>query len=133
LVEIQALCTATNFGYPLRRASGFDLNRLLLIIAVLQKRAGLALYNQDVFVNVVGGLKIKEPAADLAVALAIASALKNKVVFPDVCAFGEVGLSGEVRKVVHFEKRAKEANRLGFNKILDTRTVLQAIKNAFES
>jgi len=81
----------------------------------------------------VGGLKIKEPAADLAVALAIASALKNKVVFPDVCAFGEVGLSGEVRKVVHFEKRAKEANRLGFNKILDTRTVLQAIKNAFES
>lgn len=128
LVEIQALSTKTYFGYPIRRASGFDLNRLLLLIAVLQKRLGLSLYNQDIFVNVVGGLKILEPAADLAVALAIVSALKNVPIPTNLCVFGEVGLSGEIRPVAYADKRAKEAKRLGFSQICKAKTLSEALK-----
>lgn len=118
LLEIQALTSTSSFGYPKRTTSGFDLNRLNLLIAVLQKRVGLNLSNQDVYVNVVGGLLIKEPAADLAVALAIASAFKNKALIKDLVVFGEIGLSGEIRSVTNVPKRLKEAEKLGFKKVL---------------
>jgi DNA repair protein RadA/Sms len=113
LLEIQALVTRTNFGYPQRRASGFDLNRLQVLIAVLAKRTNLPLESYDIFLNVVGGLKADEPAADLAVVLAIASALKNKNLPPDLVAFGEVGLGGEVRPVAQMERRLSEAQKMG--------------------
>ncbi|MFA6547579.1 MAG: DNA repair protein RadA [Candidatus Magasanikbacteria bacterium] len=113
LIEIQALVTKTNFGFPQRRASGFDLNRLQVLIGVLSRRAGLPLDSYDVFLNVVGGLTADEPAADLAVILAIASGLKDKTLPPGLAAFGEVGLSGEVRSVNHTEKRLTEIKNLG--------------------
>ncbi len=114
LVEIQALVTKTNFGYPQRRASGFDLNRLQLLVGVLAKRAGLPLETYDIFLNVVGGLEAAEPAADLAVILALASALKNKAISKDIASFGEVGLGGEVRPVSQTEKRLNEIKKMGF-------------------
>ena len=114
LIEIQALVTRTQFGYPQRRASGFDLNRLQVLIAVLAKRTGLPLETHDIFINVVGGLKADEPAADLAVVLAIASALKNKTLPQDLAAFGEIGLGGEVRMVGNTEKRLMEIKKMGF-------------------
>jgi len=118
LLEIQALCNVTVFGYPKRTSSGFDLNRLNLLVAVIQKRMGLNLSNQDIYINVVGGLYLKDPAADLAVALAIISAFKNKTIKDNLAVFGEIGLSGEIRSVSYFEKRAKEGEKLGFNTIL---------------
>lgn len=114
LVEVQALTSRTAFGYPKRAATGFDLNRLYLITAVLQQRAALKLHDQDIYVNAVGGVTVKEPAADLAVALAIASAFKNQPLDPKLCIFGELGLSGEVRSVSFSEQRSGEAKRLGF-------------------
>jgi DNA repair protein RadA/Sms len=131
LVEIQALNSSTAFGYPSRTSSGFDLNRLQLLIAVLAKRAGINLSSQDIYLNVVGGFKIKEPACDLAVCLAMISAYKNKTINPELCAFGEIGLSGEIRKVNYFEKRANEAHRLGFNKIIKSKNIYDAVKEAF--
>lgn len=113
LIEIQALVTKTNFGFPQRRASGFDLNRLQVLIGVLSRRAGLPLESYDVFLNVIGGLKADEPAADLAVIMAIASGLKDKTIPLGLAAFGEVGLSGEVRSVNHTEKRLTEIKNLG--------------------
>ncbi len=114
LIEIQALVTRTQFGYPQRRASGFDLNRLQVLIAVLAKRTGLPLETHDIFINVVGGLKADEPAADLAVILAIASALKNKTLPQDLASFGEIGLGGEVRMAGQTEKRLTEIKKMGF-------------------
>lgn len=118
LVEIQALVSRTSFGYPQRKSTGFDLNRLGLLIAVLIKRCGLNLANQDVHINIVGGLQVREPAVDLGVGLAIASALKNKPIDPEVAVFGEVGLGGEIRGVRAVEKRIKEATKIGFKKII---------------
>lgn len=115
LVEVQALTTTASFGYPQRKTNGFDLNRLQMLIAVLQKRISLNLANQDIFVNIVGGIRSDEPAIDLAVCLAIASAFTGKSISAKLCAFGEVGLSGEVRHVSLENKRRKEAERLGFN------------------
>ena len=114
LIEIQALVTKTSFGYPQRKASGFDLNRLQVLIAVLSKRTGLPLDSYDVFLNVAGGLKASEPAADLAVILAIASALKNKTLPQNLVSFGEVGLGGEIRPVSQTKKRLEEIKKLGF-------------------
>lgn len=114
LVEIQALVSKTNFGYPQRKAAGFDLNRLQVLIAVLSRRTGLPLDAYDVFLNVAGGLKANEPAADLAVVLAIASALKNKTLPANLASFGEVGLGGEVRPVSQTKKRLQEIKKLGF-------------------
>ncbi len=114
LVEVQALVSPSPFGYPKRTASGFDINRLHLLLAVLARRAGLQLGTYDVYVNIVGGLKVSEPAADLAVCLAIASAAKNKQLGVGAVAFGEVGLSGEIRSVNYPEKRLAEARKLGF-------------------
>ena len=114
LVEVQALVSKSSFGYPKRTASGFDINRLNLLVAVLQKRAGLNLSDQDIYVNIIGGLKIAEPAADLAIILAIASAFKDKPVSQELVSFGEVGLSGEIRSVSNVDGRLKEAKKLGF-------------------
>jgi len=122
LVEIQALTSTTSFNYPRRTANGIDMGRLLLIIAVLSKRVGLRLFNQDVFVNVVGGLKINEPAADLGVALAIVSSFRDMAVAPDLAMMGEVGLSGELRSVGHLERRVSEAAKLGFKRCLVPRS-----------
>ncbi|OYW84443.1 DNA repair protein RadA [Candidatus Saccharibacteria bacterium 32-49-10] len=114
LVEIQALVNTTNFGYPKRTASGFDLNRLNLIVAVLEKRTKLKLSDKDIFINVVGGLKLNDPAADLAVAMAIASASAGKKLSDDAVVFGEIGLGGEVRSAVGWHHRVREAKKLGF-------------------
>jgi DNA repair protein RadA/Sms len=118
LVEIQALTNPTSFGLPRRTANGIDFNRLLLITAVLAKRVGLRLGNQDIIVNVTGGLKIGEPAADLGIALAIASSFRDIGVDPQLVAVGEVGLSGELRAVSQLERRVAEATRLGFKRCL---------------
>ncbi|MDD3102471.1 MAG: DNA repair protein RadA, partial [Patescibacteria group bacterium] len=118
LIEVQALVSRTNFGYPQRKSTGFDFNRLQLLVAVLTKRCGLKLENQDIHINIVGGLEISEPAADLAVAMAIASAFYNKPIDAKTLFFGEVGLAGELRNVSWPEKRIKEAEKLGFEKIV---------------
>jgi len=122
LVEIQALTTPTSFGLPRRTANGIDFNRLLLITAVLTKRAGLKLGNQDIIANVTGGLKIAEPAADLGIALAIASSARDVAVDPGLVVVGEVGLSGELRAVSQLERRVAEAARLGFERCLVPKT-----------
>ena len=114
LVEIQALVNPTNFGYPKRTASGFDLNRLNLIIAVLERRTKLKLSDKDIYVNVVGGLRLADPAADLAVCMAIASAAAERKLDEHTVVFGEVGLGGEIRSVPSASRRVAEANKLGF-------------------
>jgi DNA repair protein RadA/Sms len=118
LVEIQALASHSSFGHPRRTANGVDFNRLLLIVAVLTRRVGLRLYDQDVFANVIGGLQVGEPAADLAVAVAIASSIRDRPVAADLAMVGEVGLSGEVRAVGQTAARLKEAAQLGFRRCL---------------
>ena len=118
LVEVQALTTTTSFGLPRRTGNGVETSRLLLLVAVLTKRVGLALSNQDIYVNVVGGLKIGEPAADLGVSLAIASSFRDLPVDPRLIAIGEVGLSGELRSVGQVERRLAEAANLGFRRCL---------------
>jgi DNA repair protein RadA/Sms len=118
LVEIQALSSTTSFGNPRRTANGIDFNRLLLLIAVLSKRVGVRLSDQDVFVNVVGGLRVGEPAADLAVACAIVSSYRDVPVAGDLAIVGEVGLSGELRAVSQLETRLNEAAKLGFTRCL---------------
>ena len=123
LVEIQALASHSSFGHPRRTANGVDFNRLLLITAVLTRRVGLRLYDQDVFANVIGGLQVGEPAADLAVAVAIASSVRDRPVAADLAVIGEVGLSGEVRAVGQTGARLKEAARLGFRRCLLPRSV----------
>ncbi|MFC1966426.1 DNA repair protein RadA [Chloroflexota bacterium] len=118
LVEIQALTNPTSFGLPRRTANGVDFGRLLIITAVLSRRIGLKLGNQDVMVNVTGGLKIGEPAADLGIALAIASSFRDAGVDPQLAVVGEVGLSGEIRSVSQLERRVDEVARLGFKRCL---------------
>ncbi len=117
LLEIQALTSVTSFGYPKRTTAGFDANRLQLLTAILSKRAGLNLSNQDIYINVVGGIKIAEPAADLAVALSIVSSLKDATLDGTVV-MGELGLSGEVRFVPNLEQRIREAEKLGFKRVI---------------
>jgi DNA repair protein RadA/Sms len=114
LVEVQALVNKTSYGYPKRAASGIDLNRLNLLVAMLERRTKLALGDQDIYINIVGGMQIREPAADLAICMAIASAAKGMQLKQNAVVFGEVGLSGEVRHVPNAEKRIAEARKLGF-------------------
>ena len=114
LVEIQALVNPTSFGYPKRTASGFDLNRLNVLIAVLERRTKLNLSDKDIYVNVVGGLRLADPAADLAVCMAIASAAAERRLDDDIVVFGEVGLGGEIRSVAQPDRRVSEAAKLGF-------------------
>jgi DNA repair protein RadA/Sms len=114
LVEVQALVNRTSYGYPKRTASGFDLNRLNLLVAMLERRTKLKLAEYDIYINIVGGLQVREPAADLAICLAIGSAAKGLQLKQNAVVFGEVGLSGEVRHVPYIEKRLAEAKKLGF-------------------
>lgn len=118
LIEIQALVGTTPYPSPRRVSNGIDYNRLLMILAVLEKRIGLNLSKQDVYVNVIGGLEIYEPAADLGVALAVATCARDVIVSPDSVIVGEIGLSGEIRSVNNLDKRIKEAEKLGFKKII---------------
>lgn len=118
LAEVQALVTSSGFGNPRRMANGFDYNRLSMLLAVLEKRAGYFYGNTDVYINVVGGLKLYEPASDLSVALALISSLRDEPIRDDVIAFGEIGLGGEIRSIGSCEQRIKEAARLGFNKCI---------------
>jgi len=129
LVEIQALVNPTNFGYPKRTASGFDLNRLNVLIAVLERRTKLNLSDKDVYINVVGGLKLADPAADLAVAMAIASASAGRRLDDSIVVFGEVGLGGEIRSVAATDRRVAEAKKLGFTQAIAP--VSLGVKNPF--
>ncbi|MBR3229085.1 DNA repair protein RadA [Candidatus Saccharibacteria bacterium] len=123
LVEIQALATKTNFGYPKRTASGFDLNRLNLLIAVLERRTKLHLSDKDIFVNVVGGMKLSDSAADLAVCMAIASAVAGRKLGEEYVVFGEVGLGGEIRSAFRADQRIAEAKKLGFKHAIAPATI----------
>ena len=125
LVEVQALCSHTSFSQPRRTGNGVDLNRLMLLTAVLSKRVGMNLSDQDVFVNIVGGLRINEPAADLSVAVAMASSYRNRPVHADLAIVGEVGLSGELRSVGQLPRRLHEAAKLGFTRALVPRSTLK--------
>ncbi len=129
LVEIQALICQTNFGFPRRQATGTDLNRVNLLMAVLEKRVGLQLSSCDAYVNLAGGMKIQEPAMDLGISLAIASSFKNRVVEEGMIAFGEVGLSGEVRAVNLTEQRIKEAKKLGFTRCILPKVSLAQVQD----
>src|SRR5690606_34241294 len=122
LVEMQALTSPTSFGNPRRTPNGVDFNRLLLISAVLSKRVGLKLHEQDIFVNVIGGLKVSEPASDLAMAIAMASSYYDKAVPADLAIVGEVGLSGELRTVSQMAMRLNEAAKMGFKRALVPKT-----------
>ncbi len=118
LTEVQGLVTSTNFGNPRRMSTGFDYNRMALILAVLEKRSGYYFSSVDTYINVVGGIKLEEPAADLSVAISLVSSLKDEVIKGDITAFGEIGLSGEIRAVSNAELRVKEAAKLGFKKCI---------------
>ena len=118
IAEIQALVTATPFPAPRRTANGIEYNRMCLILAVLEKRLGLKFFTSDVYMNVIGGLRLDEPASDAAIALALISSLTDKVIPDDLVAVGELGLSGEVRAVSNLEQRVREAARLGFTKAI---------------
>lgn len=128
IVEVQALTSTTRFGYPRRMSSGFDLNRLNLLIAVMERNLNVNLGNTDVFVNVVGGMKLSDPAADLGVVMAIFSSLKNKPLPLQNVYAGEVGLSGEIRNVPQAAKRAKEAEKLGFELVPEPKKQTAKIK-----
>ncbi len=118
MAEVQALVTPTGFGNPRRMCTGFDYNRAAMILAVLEKKAGYFFGTMDTYINIVGGLKIDEPATDLSVAMALVSSLKDTVVADDTLAFGEIGLAGEIRGVNNCEQRVKEAIRLGFSRCI---------------
>jgi len=134
LFEIQALTVNTAFGYPRRTTTGYSPNRLQVLLAIVEKRAGVNVSNNDVYLNVVGGFKITEYSADLAACLAIISSLKNKPLKPHTAIFGECGLGGEVRRVSHMDKRIKEAKKLGYKNIINpenAKTLSEAIRLAF--
>lgn len=129
LVEIQALTSKSSFGYARRRADGFDFNRLSLLIAVLEKRIGVHLEAEDVFVNVAGGIKIEDPSGDLAVAAAVVSAFRGQLVIPETVVLGEVGLAGEIRSVPQLSLRMNEAEKLGFKHCVLPRNNLKGLDN----
>ena len=132
LIELQALTSTSVFGMARRTANGIDYNRLTLLIAVLEKRAGLPLGNQDVYLNIVGGIKINEPALDLGVVLAASSSFKNISIPNDTIAIGEVGLTGEVRSINMIEKRLKEAEKLGFKKCIIPESNKKLLKDEYK-
>ncbi len=132
LVELQALTTLSVFGFPKRTANGIDFNRLTLLIAVLEKKAGMALGNQDVYMNIVGGIRINEPALDLGIVLATASSFKNIPIPNDSISIGEVGLTGEVRNVNMIEKRIKEAEKMGFKTCIIPESNKKLLKESYK-
>lgn len=127
LAEVQALVTKSAFSAPRRTCDGFDYNRLFLILAVLEKRLGLYYGGLDVFVNIVGGIKLQEPAADLPIAMALYSSLTDKIIPDNLTAFGEIGLAGEIRGISHIRQRINEAQRLGFEKCIVPKQSLSEI------
>ncbi len=127
LAEVQALVTASGFGNPRRMATGFDYNRFNLILAVLEKREGLFFSNLDAYLNIVGGLRLDEPAVDLAVAMALVSGVRDTAISDDTVIFGEIGLSGEVRSVPKIVERVKEAARLGFTRCIVPKSSLKQL------
>ena len=129
LVEVQALVSPTGYGTPSRKASGLDPNRLSLLIAVLGRRAGIALGSHDVYANLAGGLSVAEPALDLPLALALASSSRDRPIPPGTVAIGEVGLLGELRAVVGLERRLREAARLGFRRAIVPRPSAGAVRS----
>ncbi len=129
LLEVQALVTPTNFGNPQRVTTGFDYRRLSILLAVLEKRAGLRLSAHNVFLNIAGGIKIDEPAIDLAVCAAVASSLKNQSAKNNLVVLGEVGLGGEIRSVGHIEKRIQEAEKLGFENVVVPKNNIKSLKS----
>lgn len=134
LFEVQALTTKTSFGYPRRTTTGFNANRLQVLIAILEKRCGVNLSAHDVYLSIAGGFKVNEYAADLAACLAIVSSLKDKPIKEGTAVFGECGLNGEVRKIPHQEKRIKEAKKLGYENVISpdkVRSLVQAVQQAF--
>jgi len=131
LVEVQALVNPTSYGYPKRAASGIDLNRVTLLVAMLEKRTKLRLADQDIYINIVGGMRLHEPAADLAICMAIGSAAKGLQLKSNAVVFGEVGLSGEVRHVPFIEKRLSEAKKLGFELAIGPKQKQAGQKNSF--
>lgn len=132
LAEIQGLVTATGFGNPRRISNGFDFNRFAMLIAVLEKRGGYYFSNMDAYINIVGGMKLDEPALDLTIAMALVSSLKDYALRDDVLAFGEIGLAGEIRGVSHCEQRIKEASRLGFNKCIIPKSNMKNISSSIK-
>jgi DNA repair protein RadA/Sms len=128
LVEIQSLVSRSSFGYARRRSQGFDFNRLSLLVAVLEKRMGLHLETEDIFVNVAGGIKIEDPAADLAVAVAVASAFREHLVIPETVILGEVGLAGEIRSISQVVLRINESEKLGFKHCILPRNNLKNLE-----
>ena len=129
---MQALTTMSVMGVPKRTGNGFDYNRLSVLIAVLEKRAGLSLGNQDIYLNIAGGMKLSEPAVDLGVAVTVASAYKNIPIAKDVVIIGEVGLTGEVRRINLIEKRLKEAEKLGFKKCIIPENNKKVLKDEYK-
>lgn len=132
LLELQALSTPTVFGLPRRTANGIDYNRLVLLMAVLEKRAGMNLGSQDVYLNIVGGMKVMEPALDLGIILAVASSFKNISIPENVAVIGEVGLTGEVRSVNMIEKRVKEVEKLGYKKVFIPESNKKGLKENYK-
>ena len=132
LVEIQALTTQSVFGFPKRTANGFDYNRLAVLIAVLEKRINLPLGTQDVYLNVVGGMKISEPAIDLGIMMAVTSSFRNLSIPKDIVVMGEVGLTGEVRRINLIEKRLKEIEKLGFKKCIIPENNKKSLKDKYK-
>ncbi len=132
LAEIQGLVTSTGFGNPRRIANGFDYNRLAMLIAVLEKRGGYFFGNMDTYINIVGGMKLDEPALDLTIVMALVSSLKDYALRDDILAFGEVGLAGEIRGVSNCDQRVKEAYRLGFTKCIVPKSNLKNISSAIK-
>ena len=132
LAEIQGLVTPTSFGNPRRMSNGFDYNRMAMLLAVLEKRGGYFFNNMDTYINVVGGMKLDEPALDLTIALALVSSLKDYAIRDDVLAFGEIGLAGEIRAISHCEQRIKEAARLGFTRCIVPKHNLRSLSKSLQ-
>ncbi len=133
LMEVQALTTHSYYNNPRRVPNGIDLNRLNMLLAVLEKRCNLSLSTQDVYVNVIGGMKVDEPAVDLSVAMAIVSSYKNITIDPKTVFLGEIGLTGEIRNITNFEKRIKEISKLGYNKIYTNKKQIDSLKEKVDA
>lgn len=129
LVELQALVCPTSFGIPKRAATGVDYNRVSLLMAVIEKRAGMQIQNQDIYINVVGGIRLNEPAIDLGIVISIASSFRNIEINEKTVAIGEVGLTGEIRGVSFIEKRIAECKKLGFNRIIVPKSNVKGLEN----
>jgi len=132
ILEVQALANKSVFGYPKRTASGFDPNRLQLMLAIIERHLNIDVSSVDVYVNIVGGLKVREPSVDLAVCAAVISSIKGQALPDKLCLFGEVGLTGEVRKVFGFDQRIKAVERLGYQTVSFSASLSDMLKKVFK-